>query len=217
MTYRTMNLIKFIHGLISHHLITTSLTLDLILQMSPGSQASLVFHPSQMLMNDILLYAPSHTGRVPCMIEGIFGWTDAKEEILIVNNSSHSLTTEEKQVLQLGLGFVPKPRYNAFCTRVDLHKFVCNIKLRDMFGIRDQQPQQFRLKSSFIPPSFNPSITLFHQLVICDLDKLEKRSPRTQDNLTKSQHACLNDLSNDTNIIIKPADKGGGIVIMSRL
>ena len=41
-----------------------------------------------------------------------------------------------------------------------------------------------------------------------------KKKP-TRDNLTKSEREALNNLKNRTDIVIKPADKGGALVIMN--
>ena len=41
-----------------------------------------------------------------------------------------------------------------------------------------------------------------------------KKKP-TRDNLTKSEREALNNLKNRTDIVIKPADKGGALIIMN--
>lgn len=52
--------------------------------------------------------------------------------------------------------------------------------------------------------------------VLKELKLLEYKHLRIKRNLKKDQLSLLCDLSTDPEIIIKPADKGGGIVILDR-
>lgn len=54
-------------------------------------------------------------------------------ECLVENLSDRVLTSQEKDLLQLGGGFVPTPNYKLFRTQVHLFKLIRLIKLRKMF------------------------------------------------------------------------------------
>ncbi|CAH2250348.1 Hypothetical predicted protein, partial [Pelobates cultripes] len=77
-------------------------------------------------------------------------------------------------------------------------------------------------KSTFTPHNVNASIDLFTNLVKKDVYKLRKKHQGTHScqrqnvNFTKQDWLNINNLKRDTSIIIKPADKGGALVIMDR-
>ncbi|CAH2321238.1 Hypothetical predicted protein, partial [Pelobates cultripes] len=77
-------------------------------------------------------------------------------------------------------------------------------------------------KSTFTPHNINTSIDLFTNLVKKDMCKLRKKHQYTHSyhgksiNFTKQDWLNINNLKKDTSIIIKPADKGGALVIMDR-
>lgn len=90
------------------------------------------------------------------------------------------------------------------------------LKLKKFFGNTVQSEQSlFRPKSIFIPQIIDPSITIFEPLVLRDIEALEKRHHKIYHNLPRDNLKELKDLAADLIIIIKPADKGGGIVIMN--
>ncbi|OCT72218.1 hypothetical protein XELAEV_18035190mg [Xenopus laevis] len=71
-------------------------------------------------------------------------------------------------------------------------------------------------KSTFNPTHVNSHfINIFRDLVLEDLDTLNLKK-YNKPNLTKGEQKALKDLKNDKTIIIKPADKGGGIVIITK-
>lgn len=117
--------------------------------------------------------------------------------------------------LNLDLGFVPTPSYNAFLTQVDLFKLVRNIKLKKFFG-QSAMPEisSFKKKSSFVPNVSDPNITVFEQLVLRDLSNLEKSRYNVKHNISKQDLSDLKELARDRSVILKPADKGGGIVLL---
>ncbi|XP_077116947.1 uncharacterized protein LOC143773356 [Ranitomeya variabilis] len=74
------------------------------------------------------------------------------------------------------------------------------------------------------PSSFNPiheqseAFLTFDRLVTNDIRKLKRaRSRFNPGNLTNAEKKAIKDLQNNNNIIIRPADKGGGIVILDRV
>uniref|UniRef100_A0A8C5QRW3 Reverse transcriptase domain-containing protein n=1 Tax=Leptobrachium leishanense TaxID=445787 RepID=A0A8C5QRW3_9ANUR len=57
-------------------------------------------------------------------------------------------------------------------------------------------------------------IRMFESLVMKDIEKMSIKIDK--DNLSKEERMAIKNLQKDPNIIIKPADKGGGIVIWSK-
>ncbi|CAH2222024.1 Hypothetical predicted protein [Pelobates cultripes] len=67
-------------------------------------------------------------------------------------------------------------------------------------------------KDIFTP---NPSIRTFMQVLQHEISPIVTTPPDHRDNLFKDEHAALKDLIQDPTIIIRPADKGGAIVIQT--
>ena len=73
----------------------------------------------------------------------------------------------------------------------------------------------FKKKSRFLPSSnLNATIVTFSQLVEQDMAKISALCPSKNKNLTKSELDALRSLESRQDIIIRPADKGGAIVVM---
>ncbi|OCT99796.1 hypothetical protein XELAEV_18005577mg [Xenopus laevis] len=73
--------------------------------------------------------------------------------------------------------------------------------------------QQLRLKSTFMPPTCNRSVSTFAN-VKRDVGQYIKGKHRYSRNLYQKERRAIQELSKDTSKIVKPADKGGGIVVM---
>lgn len=79
----------------------------------------------------------------------------------------------------------------------------------------------FSPKSIFNPTqSKGPYLSTFYQVVYKELTSLclseSSRSHHSMNNLSPSEHSALKSLSSNSDIIIKQADKGGGIVLQNR-
>ena len=72
----------------------------------------------------------------------------------------------------------------------------------------------FKRKSHFTP-SRNWDWDLDHQIDILNNLDLEKMDICSKNNLSKIEHSELSKLINDRTIIIKPADKGNAVVVLS--
>ncbi|XP_068099729.1 uncharacterized protein [Hyperolius riggenbachi] len=123
-------------------------------------------------------------------------------------------------VLAKGLSFCPTAKFNAFQLEVDLFRYERLMKLKQFFHNRSissqslEQSTKFKLKSSFTPPGTFPSIETYIKSVKFDIQRNQQMIP-TRNNLTRRERTCLQDLKNNDRIIIKPADKGGAVVIMN--
>lgn len=73
----------------------------------------------------------------------------------------------------------------------------------------------FKCKSTFTPNIQDPALITFEKLVLCDLNILESKRPKNKNNLSWDQLSLLKELNQDPTIVIKPADKGRGLVILN--
>lgn len=109
---------------------------------------------------------------------------------------------------------MPTPGYNPFKTRIDFYRLIRNIKLRKLFGDSPLVFQPFKKPSTFVPNVQDTAITVFERLVLKEIEDLEKNKIKTRYNLTREQVSRLRALALDPTLTIKPADKGGGLVIL---
>ena len=144
----------------------------------------------------------------------------------IVNLSNHQLSQPEISLLDKGLNFIPTPpREHPAKILQDLLLFDRRIKLHNFFfgsdnRIQEQQPLHPLIKpsSGWTPQSgLEPHIDIFKENIIHDTMRELKRPPKhMRYNLTKEERAAIKTLKNNKEIVIKPADKGGKIVIQNR-
>lgn len=79
--------------------------------------------------------------------------------------------------------------------------------------VREHTP--FKKKSSFLPTSnLNPTILTYSKLVEKDLSDLFQTPQVVHKNLKKAEIEALKNLESRKDIIIRPADKGGSVVVM---
>ena len=78
----------------------------------------------------------------------------------------------------------------------------------------DIEHRSFKLKSTFNPVGPFQLESMFHSIEQ-DLHRQKYREPKKQ-NLTKDEYKAIKSLKNNTDIIIKPADKGSAIVILDK-
>ncbi|XP_077344465.1 uncharacterized protein LOC143988608 [Lithobates pipiens] len=81
-------------------------------------------------------------------------------------------------------------------------------------GVSFPPPPSFKCKSRAFPLlNANPNIWAFIQQTTIEIEKLSFHSPLSN-NLSLQHRAAIKSLQKNTNLIIKPADKGGNLVIM---
>ncbi|KAJ1200644.1 hypothetical protein NDU88_004465 [Pleurodeles waltl] len=122
-------------------------------------------------------------------------------------------------VLEKGLSFVPTTKPHFFETKIELQRFFRRIRLSNFY--RDKPRQSpctttvFRPPSSFTPPSnaMPVEILTFEKMVLKDVETLSKGRDYTRFNLTYEENMALQDLKQRRDVVIKAADKGGGIVL----
>lgn len=137
----------------------------------------------------------------------------------IVNLSGVTISTEEERLLSRGLNFCPATGFvDEFQLLRDLDNFARNLRLREYFldNTSSSNTSQQRATSDWTPKANRDDcLDLYIAAVQKDIMREYRRQAGRRDNLTKSERASLKTLSNRTDITIKPADKGGAIVILS--
>ena len=148
-----------------------------------------------------------------------------------VNLSDVQLTQSETNLLRKGLNFCPTPpppgKYDinkdidAFARRLTLKEYHTPENLEEIIDDTGYQPsilQKLNQKERKIHtrPSREPYINTYIDRLRQEITDGTLHNLRFQrNNLTKREREALNRLSNNTDIIIKPADKGGATVIMN--
>ncbi|XP_077134833.1 uncharacterized protein LOC143788815 [Ranitomeya variabilis] len=156
----------------------------------------------------------------------------------VVNISNYTLSPLELKVLNMGLSFCPTPKWDSFQLERDLQRFYRSIRLKVHFEestnplrpvstpAQTERPTitieqlGLRNRSTFIPPKSNHAVETFVNLLDRDVKKTlhEQRLGflPVRHNLDPLEKQALDSLSENKNIIIKPADKGGAIVVMDK-
>jgi hypothetical protein len=135
--------------------------------------------------------------------------------------SSYKLTIHQIKVLNKGLGFVPSHiPYNFSLLTSDFFKFERRLQLFLHFTNspnKNKDPPQrraFESNPDWWPKRLNPFITDFCYKLKTLVFKYVRKPVRR--NLTSAEIKAIRELKINPNIIIKKADKGGGIVVFDR-
>lgn len=151
----------------------------------------------------------------------------------VINLSDHVLEPAEVNLLAKGLKFIPtNNRVDVTAIEDDLNNLIRRVKLK-MYFHNDDKPDNsntvnpLKIPSSFIPPQNKLPPSTFN--IIDELrattstilasykqDKNSKFITSTPHNLTRPEFTALHNLAKNDHIIIKPADKGGAIVILNK-
>jgi hypothetical protein len=139
----------------------------------------------------------------------------------VYNFSHHTLTLAQFSLLCLGLSFCPTPKY-VDTTEVFSDCLVLFRKLKLMMYFKDRGitntpshlPACITMGTGWTPPIRN---NLLDSFTAQFLDKaLRENKKKHKDNLTRDQRTALQELRELDNVIIKPADKGGAVVLWDR-
>ena len=152
---------------------------------------------------------------------------------LVVNLSDYTLNEHEISILSKGMKFCPTPGEPNFgALREDLDHFHTRIKRKLFFsnlpvdeennptGSGNQhndddafKDSKFKEASKWKPPPI-VNLEIFCRQNEYDLLK-HKVPPNKFHNLTKPEKDAIKSLMSNKNIVIKPADKGGAVVVMN--
>ena len=146
-----------------------------------------------------------------------------KQSVKIINLSSRELSNDEISLLNRGLKFVPTPKSpNILDLEIDIKEFIRKLKLKEFFYNNKNISENGETESIVVPKSdFIPYKVKSPALdAIClnlehNAENLQRLVPKnTVGNLSSKEEAALEALKRDEMLVIKRADKGGGIVIM---
>ena len=151
----------------------------------------------------------------------------------VVNLSNVTLTKDQTDVLSRGLTFCPSPpktemvdivqsldkvlrtmRYRAFFEK---RKFADKLMHKPLPPSKPQYPinlKPYKAKGTDPGPVGCDEIETFKKLVFNDLLRSKVKFPGL-DNLSMPLRQALRDLSSNTDIVIKKADKGSAVVVMN--
>ena len=123
-------------------------------------------------------------------------------------------------MLEKGFDFSPIQRkINEPELREDLEEFCCHMKVKWHF--RNEPSEYFSKKPAFSPksnwnpPKDHPNLEVFLSQVESELFKTAEM-PLGYSNLSKEEWGAVRTLADDSNIVIKKADKGLCVVIWNR-
>lgn len=143
------------------------------------------------------------------------------ENSCIVNLSCATLSPAELSLLSRGLSFCPATGgFNEFSLFKDLDNFCRNLRLREYFHDRPSHIETLDPLPShkhWTPPTQRDKyLDMYISAVTRDiLDAYKKQAPYRK-NLSADESNALKLLATHPEIIIKPADKGGAIVVMNK-
>ena len=140
----------------------------------------------------------------------------------VINLSTAQLSNTEIKLLSRGLTFVPTPkRINWSEIQADINDFARRLRLKEFFqnnqtnstNPSDEVRKRFRCKGTWAPPNGrDAALDAFISAVENDIMSSKPRPIRN--NLSRKERKALTTLRKRTDIVIKPADKGSGTVIM---
>lgn len=152
----------------------------------------------------------------------------------VVNLSDYKLTVHELNVLSKGMNFCPTPLdIDPGETRTDLDKFHRRLRLLARFEdapsdipdlltpeennhcTRPFESNKLKNKSTYNPPG-PPALEAMIFTNEVTLNKRPEAKHPKLTNISREERMAIHNLNRNTNIIIKPADKGSAVVILNR-
>ena len=125
------------------------------------------------------------------------------------------LSNSEYSVLFKGLKFIPTPRTDISRDLEESIDHLANDLRRTYYFHKHPTatytPHPFKAKSTWQAPPGHPQLEEFISTLKTATDELPH--PHTHPNLTREEHRALNNLSKNSDITIKMADKGSKIVV----
>ncbi|GFO26033.1 hypothetical protein PoB_005253800 [Plakobranchus ocellatus] len=148
----------------------------------------------------------------------VFNTTNAT----VINLSSHILTDPQTQLLSRNLNFCPTPHHiNHIELSEDIHRFCRRLRLAEFFYEENIKPHEplpsFLQKPSSFTPSAgrDPALDAFIKLKAVTKDLMTCQPRKCFLNIRTEEKRALKELKNNADIIIKPADKGGAVVVLN--
>ena len=133
----------------------------------------------------------------------------------VINLSNIFLTKHEIEILKLGLSFTPTPKHNISELETDIYHFIRKLRLTYHFRDSTYEDKSIVKSESTFTPKNNENQEL--ETICKNLSETKINIKRISDNIPNLRDG-LNSLMTkirSNEIIIKPADKGSIVVVMS--
>ena len=136
-----------------------------------------------------------------------------------MNLSDQQLSEPSLSLLQKKLNFCPTPEpdhISKHLTDLLIFERRCRLRLHFLLLNNDEEKEdEYRVSSAWTPVSgCSTGLDAFLNNVTSQV--LDVAAQKTRHNLSRDEHLALVELKNNNSIEIKPADKGGALVIMNR-
>ncbi len=156
-----------------------------------------------------------------------------ENQLVITIPEDLQLSATERSVLSKGLKFVPtKPKVDKFTLKTDLEAFYRRLKLHAHFNdpnktIRDTATDPVEMppasikkwmpKSTWTPrEEVQTSLGRYISTCRAEIGDMSDLPPVRKQNMSKDENRTLKELSRRTDVVIKPADKGGAVVVWKK-
>ena len=133
------------------------------------------------------------------------------------------LSTEQIDLLQKGLKFTPNPKININDVKTDLNDFCRKLRLTEFYFKESEEMNSDEnkkinivMKKGHFHPPIGRDAVLDNYINCLQKYPLEDNIRNYRGNLNANEKQALDKLKAEESIIIKEADKGGGIVIMNK-
>ena len=151
-----------------------------------------------------------------------------------MNLSTHPLNTDETSILQKGLNYIPTPsREHEARIIQDFLLFERKLRLHHKLfepnpeenSTSEEETDEEESPHKMLRPSkgwkpddseMDPNIMRYKISVLNDVEAKLPQKQKPRFNISNNERKALKTLKSNQNIIIKPADKGGAIVIMNK-
>ena len=134
---------------------------------------------------------------------------------LITNLSDHTLSMTEFEALSKGLKFIPKRMIKPIEVRDAIHSLTRRMSLAFHFRCSTYQPPRLHKPTHWAPPTpKNSSLNTFFFRINHEIKQLQISDLPT-DNLSAEEQNAIQFFRYHPSLTIKPADKGGSLVIMN--
>jgi hypothetical protein len=146
--------------------------------------------------------------------------SNATDNQTVINLSDKSLSKAQTQLLSKGFNFIPA-REKIDITKLlsDLSEWERRMRLKEYFYDKDTgayvEPEPWKKKKSNFTPESGRDRWLDTYIEMIKNDVIQGLNKSCQMNITREEQEALKDLLDDEGIVIRPADKGSGAVVVN--
>ena len=139
----------------------------------------------------------------------------------VINFSKHVLTAAQTRLLSKGLKFCPVPEEpDLLELEVNMKEWIRKLEIKLFMSNTGSNESEYLLSrpGQFIPPENNEkNFQAVNNKIISEAERLEKLpKPTPKNNLNFDEKQALKELKNNTDLVIRPFDKGSGICIFDK-